>query len=204
MLKQAKAALGMQERIGRALAIIPLSPNQWTILSLIVAMIAGLVVALFSNLPLGLSLFALAGLMDLVDGAVARARNEASAFGGFLDGVCDRFVEAAFLFSFMFVPLPSVFGIDSKIWLASLVFLGTCMPSFIRAYADYKGVIKREDADALGGVFERGERIGMLVLGLAAGIALSMQWFVYALALGSALSLITIIQRLLSISALRK
>jgi archaetidylinositol phosphate synthase len=120
--------------------------------------------------------------------------------GGFIDGVADRFVEAIFLFSFMFYPLPTVI-IDPKIWLAALVFLGTCMPSFIRAYADHKGVISREKALALGGILERSERLGLVIIGLAAGMLLSMQLFVYAVMLACALSLVTIIQRLAQIAA---
>lgn len=179
--------------------MIPLTPNQWTMLSVVAALAAGVVVAARQDLVLGLALFAVAALLDLVDGAVARARSETSALGGFLDGVADRFVEAVFLFSFMFYPLPVVV-IDPKIWLAALVFLGTCMPSFIRAYADHKGVIARERALALGGVCERSERLGLVIIGLAAGMLIGMDWFVYAVILASALSLITIIQRLAGIA----
>ncbi len=198
MLKQDANARGLQSSIGKALAIIPLTPNQWTILSLFVALAAGAAIA-YGNLPFGLALFAAAGIMDLIDGAVARARGEVSALGGFIDGVVDRFVEAIFLFSFMFVPLPTIL-MDSRIWLASLVFLGTCMPSFIRAYADHKRIIKSDKALALGGVFERSERIGLIIIGLVIGIIFSMQYFVYAIILASALSLVTIIQRLLAIA----
>jgi phosphatidylglycerophosphate synthase len=204
MLKQQEAPKRMQERIGRALAIIPLTPNQWTMLSLLVALVAGAAIAIYNELLSGLALFALAAIMDLVDGAVARARGEVSAFGGFIDGVADRFVEAAFLFSLMFYPLPAAFGVEAEIWLAALVFLGTCMPSFVRAYADHKGVMTREKALALGGICERSERLGIIMLGLALGIAYSMQFFVYAVILASALSLVTVIQRLAGITAARK
>ena len=198
MLKQDANARGLQTSLGKALAIIPLTPNQWTILSLFVALAAGAAIA-YGDLPLGLALFAAAGIMDLIDGAVARARGEVSALGGFMDGVVDRFVEAIFLFSFMFVPLPAII-VDAKIWLASLVFLGTCMPSFIRAYAEHKGVVNREKALALGGVLERSERIGLVIIGLAIGIVFSMQYFVYVIILASALSLVTIMQRLIEIA----
>jgi phosphatidylglycerophosphate synthase len=199
MLKQAEGAGKIQGRIGSALAVIPMSPNQWTLLSLLVALAAGAVIALRQDLGIGLILFAIAALLDMVDGAVARARKETSAFGGFMDGVVDRFVEAIFLFSFMFYPLPVIL-VDPKIWLAALVFLGTCMPSFIRAYADHKGVITRERALALGGLFERSERLGLVIIGLAAGLLVSMQFFVYAIILACALSLVTIIQRLAAIA----
>ncbi len=199
MLKQDEGAKGIQARIGKLLAIIPLSPNKWTLLSVILAVGAGASIALTGNLLLGLGLFAAAALCDIIDGAVARARNETSAFGGFIDGVADRFVEGIFLLSFMFVPLPIVSGVDCRVWLALTIFLGTCMPSFIRAYADHKGVITREQANALGGVCERTERVLIILAGLAAGLALGMEFFIYSLILASALSLATVLQRLIAI-----
>lgn len=198
MLKQDEGARSLQSALGRALAAIPLTPNQWTLLSIIFALAGGAAIALSQNLALGLALFALAAILDLVDGAVARARGEVSALGGFIDGVADRLVEGIFLFSLMFVPLPVIL-IDPKIWLASVVFLGTCMPSFVRAYADHKGVISREKALALGGICERTERLMMVVIGLAAGLLLSMDYFIYALMLAAALSAITVLQRLLQV-----
>ncbi|MDD5172131.1 MAG: CDP-alcohol phosphatidyltransferase family protein [Candidatus ainarchaeum sp.] len=198
MMKQDEGLKGIQGAIGKALAFIPLTPNQWTILSLLVALAAGAVIALQYNILLGLILFVIAALFDMIDGAVARARKEVSAFGGFLDGVVDRFVEAIFLFSLMFVPLPSIF-VDAKIWLALTVFLGTCMPSFVRAYAEHKGVVSKEKALALGGICERSERLGIIIIGLAAGLAISMEYFIYALMLVCVLSLITVFQRILAV-----
>ncbi|MCI0503504.1 CDP-alcohol phosphatidyltransferase family protein [Candidatus Micrarchaeota archaeon] len=200
MLKQDEGAKGAQASIGRALAVIPLSPNQWTVLSVLIAIGAGISIAATQDLFLGLALFALAGLCDIIDGAVARARGEASALGGFIDGVADRFVEGIFLLSLMFVPLPQVL-VEAKIWLALTIFLGTCMPSFVRAYADHKGVISREKALALGGVCERSERLLILILGLGAGLALGMEYLIYALAAVCFLSAVTIIQRILGVLA---
>lgn len=204
MLKQDKGARGIQDAIGKALAAIPLTPNQWTILSLLAALAASTAIIAnpnitSSNLALGLILFAVAALFDMMDGAVARARKETSAFGGFLDGVVDRFVEAMFLFSLMFVPLPFVL-VDARVWLALTIFLGTCMPSFVRAYADHKGVVSKEKALALGGICERSERLGLIIIGLAAGLAFSMGYFVYALMLVCALSVVTIAQRILAVA----
>jgi hypothetical protein len=76
MLKQAEGAGRIQGKIGSALAVIPLSPNQWTLLSVVAALAAGAVIALRADLGLGLILFAVAALLDMVDGAVARARGE--------------------------------------------------------------------------------------------------------------------------------
>ncbi|MEW6035833.1 MAG: hypothetical protein AB1529_04430, partial [Candidatus Micrarchaeota archaeon] len=97
------------------------------------------------------------------------------------------------------IPLPLIV-IDAKIWLALLIFLGTCMPSFIRAYADHKGAVSRGKALALGGIFERSERLLIILIGLGAGLAVSMEYFVYAVVLAIALSAITILQRLVAVA----
>jgi phosphatidylglycerophosphate synthase len=199
MLKQDAGARGMQSKVGSMLAKIPITPNQWTLFSIIVALGAGISIASAQNLALGLALFGLAALFDIIDGAVARARGETSALGGFIDGVADRFVEAIFLLSFMFLQLPAVAGTDAKFWLALALFLGTCMPSFIRAYADHKGAISREKALAMGGICERTERILIILAGLGAGLLFGMEYFIYSLIAASSLSLITIIQRLLEV-----
>ena len=180
--------------MGALLAVIPITPNQWTLISVLVAMAAAYTIAA-KNIPLGLLLFALAGLLDFVDGAVARARNQVSKLGGFIDGVSDRFVEALFLFSFMFYPLPEIF-IDAKIWLAGVLFFGTSMVSFVRAYADHKEAVSKEKALAMGGLCERPERLLILMVGLLAGIFISMEIFVYSLIVVLFLSIITIGQRI--------
>ncbi len=195
MIKQNAPIRNLQKSIGNVVSKVPISPNSWTVLSLIVAFLGAFVIAVYQNIAIGLILFAFAALLDALDGAVARARGEVSKSGGFLDGVVDRFVEAIFLFSFMFVPLPNIL-IDPKIWISGLIFLGTCMPSFIRSYADHKEVISKKEANALGGLFERSERLISITIGLGAGLILSMDWFVYALIGANILSGITIIQRL--------
>lgn len=198
MLKQDKGLRGLQTSIGRVFAVIPISPNQWTLFSVLVALVAGSVIAFQNNLALGLILFALSALLDAIDGAVARARNEVTKLGGFIDGVADRFVEAIFLFSFMFLPLPVIF-IDPKIWLALVIFLGTSMPSYIRAYADHKEALSKEKALALGGICERSERLLLIIIGLGIGLIYSMNYFIYALILVVLLSVITIFQRIASV-----
>lgn len=199
MLKQSGPLKKIQQSVGKTLAALPLTPNQWTIISLLLAIIAGLSIALTRQLAAGLALFAIAAIFDAIDGAVARARGRVTNMGGFIDGVVDRFVEASFLISLMFIPLPVVL-IDPKIWLAILIFTGTCMPSFIRAYAEHKGVISKEKAHSLGGICERSERLAIIVIALGAGIFLGMEYFIYGAILATCLSLVTIMQRLVWIT----
>ena len=101
MLKQISFLKRVQNSVGKLLAGLPISPNQWTVFSVLLALIAGFLIAT-NNLFVGLFVFALSSFCDLADGAVARERKMVSKLGGFIDGVCDRFVEAIFLFSFMF------------------------------------------------------------------------------------------------------
>ena len=195
MIKQPKTVKETQNKIGKILSVIPLTPNQWTLISLILAGIGGYQI-IQNNLILGLVLFAVSALCDAIDGAVARARNEVSNKGAFLDGIIDRFVEAIFLFSFMFYPLPTIF-IDSKIWLSLLIFLGSCMPSFIKAYADHREAISKERAASMGGICERSERLLIILFGLGSSIYIAnMNYFVYSTILATGLSCITIIQRI--------
>ena len=200
MLKQNEELRRIQTYIGSVFALLPISANQWTLISLGFALVAGFGIAR-GNLSLGLILFAIGGFLDLIDGAVARGRKEVSKFGGFLDGIVDRFVESSFLISFMFYPLPNEFLFDSKIWIAITLVLGTFMPSFIRAYADHNEVMSKDRAKKMGGVCERSERIVIFVAVTLIGIYTNnMTYFVYGLALVSLLSTITIIQRLLEVA----
>jgi len=98
MIKQNSSARGLQSKMGNVLAAIPLTPNHWTILSVLIALCGGIIIALTGNFIAGIILFALSAVFDAVDGAVARARKQTSKYGGFLDGIADRFVEAILLF----------------------------------------------------------------------------------------------------------
>jgi archaetidylinositol phosphate synthase len=195
MLKQGRRSGKIQEKIGKALAFIPLRPNHWTVLALLLGVMGAFSIALLGDLGIGIIFFVVGASLDLVDGAVARARNEATKFGGFLDGVSDRFMEALFLFAFMFYPMPEIL-IDTKIWLAGLVFMGTCMPSYIRAYSEHHGLLNHTKAKNMGGVFERSERLIVLIAGLAGGIFVGMEVFVGAVIVSFLLSAVTVLQRI--------
>ena len=71
---------------------------------------------------------------------------------------------------------------------------------FERAYSEHKGVLSREKALALGGICERSERLAIVIMGLAAGLAISLDYFIYALILVCVLSLMTIMQRVLAVA----
>jgi len=80
-----------------------------------------------------------------------------------------------------------------------MLFLGTGMTSFIRAYAEYTEAITREAAQKMNGLFERAERalfiliiIGLIAIGDFGNAA------VFLMA-GTILALITVMQRFLAV-----
>ncbi len=183
------------DRLVRGLSRIGISPNAWTLLSLLPA-IAGLAALSMHQLAAGLLLFILSGLIDMVDGAVARATGKASARGAFLDGVVDRYVELMLYLGLLFYLGPGSFwGLPKVAWFMLLLF-GALMTSFARAYADHRGVVKDpQDQKRMGGLLERGERLLLLYAGMAAGLA-NPEWLMAAVAIVAVLANATTLQRI--------
>lgn len=79
-----------------------LSPNSITLLSVLTGV--GIIPALFSNQPiLALVLLMLSGLLDTLDGTVARLFHRDSPYGTALDIVGDRVVEFSIVFGLFLV-----------------------------------------------------------------------------------------------------
>ncbi|MEM4330055.1 MAG: CDP-alcohol phosphatidyltransferase family protein [Candidatus Bilamarchaeaceae archaeon] len=181
----------LQDRVGKALSFIPLTPNQWTILSFLVALISSYFIIKGHFLQASF-FFAIAVLMDAIDGAVARAKGSVTKFGAFLDGLVDRFVETAVLLSFMLLNFSDTFYYFG--FLFFLIF-GTYMTSFVRAYAHHKGLIDENDFQKMGGLFERGERCILLVFVIVSA-NFNIMYAVYLAYIGAFLSFLTTIQRI--------
>ncbi len=194
MLKSTGASGGVSEKLGKYLGWVPLSPNQITVLSVLSA-VAGFALFCLGNHWYGFAAFILAFVLDAVDGAVARARGETSKIGGFLDGVSDRLVEFFLLISLLFVPLGMPWMQD-VMWIVLVLFFGTCMTAFVKAYANYQGVLSKEEADRMPGILERGERGALLIV----FVFLVLYGFAYAwvlFAIIAILSILTFVQRIM-------
>jgi phosphatidylglycerophosphate synthase len=72
-------------------ARLPINANQWTLLGACVGLVCGLVF-LYGMWWLGLGLLIARGLIDHIDGYVARNFNQRSTFGAVMDDVADRWV----------------------------------------------------------------------------------------------------------------
>jgi phosphatidylglycerophosphate synthase len=70
---------------------LPLHANHWTLLGAFVGLACG-VAFLYGQWWLGLGLLVGRGLIDHIDGYVARNRNQRSTFGAVMDDVSDRWV----------------------------------------------------------------------------------------------------------------
>lgn len=115
-----------------------LSPNTWTTISLLLAIVAFYVI-IRGSILWGVILFIVSTLCDLIDGKVARFNGKASALGAFWDGTVDRFVDALIIAPFFFLPLPAEQNFVA-IFLFVLLF-NTLLPPFVVAYANHRGAV---------------------------------------------------------------
>lgn len=191
-------------RIGLVFSGFGISPNTWTLLSLIPAVFGFL--SLYSrDLPAALILFAISGFIDAIDGAVARVTGSVTALGAFLDGIIDRYVEILVYVGLLFymLPLETEFYLPNPVWIALLIY-GALMPTYIRAYADHRGVVTDPgDHKNMGGLLERAERLSILYIGMLLG-CFDPNFLIYFIALLSILANVTALQRLWFVVNYRK
>jgi phosphatidylglycerophosphate synthase len=150
--------------VERRLAI---APNLITCISFAVAAAAALVIAC-GWYAVAAWFVVVSGVLDILDGHVARRTGRASAAGAFLDSVTDRWGELVIAAAFVFALRRSVLGIAAA--LASVA--GAQMVSYTRARGEALGI------ELHGGTMQRPERIvaiaGALMLG---GIGRETMWF---------------------------
>jgi len=170
--------------IGHALARCGVSPNFVTLSGLAVAAVCCYTLYL-GRLYVGLGLLAAVALIDVLDGAVARASRRASRFGDVLDKVVDRYAEFALL-------LGLALGGFMSWWWGFFALFGMVMASYARAEAEAalggRGVG--------GGLMERQEKLLVIAAGMLAYPTLPIA-LDCAGALVGALSHATAAQRLL-------
>ena len=140
--------------VGRWFSKLGISPSTWTLVGLLVSILAGILYSTsgYEGQALGGLLILVAGWFDIVDGAVARVTNRTSRRGAFLDSTLDRVAEVAIFGGIL------LGGFAPPLWvLAALAF--SLLVSYTRAKGDALGV-------ALSGVGigERSERLLVLAV----------------------------------------
>ncbi len=183
------------DRLAGGLAALGLSPNAWTLLSLLPAL-AGMAALIYGRLGWGLLLFSLSAFIDIVDGTVARVTGQASIKGAFIDGVVDRYVELLlYLGLLLYMGRGDFFGLPREIWFM-LLFFGSLMTTFVRAYADHRGLVKGEaELKRMGGLLERFERLMLLYAGMLLGL-FNTEWLMAVIAITALLANLTALQRI--------
>lgn len=157
MLSHYKSRIdGLADPLARTLLRWSVRPNQLTLFGLFASVGAAIGFAR-GRLRLAALFLILAGLLDILDGSLARCSGRVTPFGGFLDSVIDRYSDLAVLLGLVvyFLRLEAFDGI--ALTLATLV--GTIMVSYSRAKAESIG------ATCEVGLMERGERIILLIIG---------------------------------------
>jgi len=172
--------------VAESLHNLGLTPNHVSILGIVLAVLSAITYwqwKLDSILLILAPLLMLAsGLLDALDGALARQYGEATKFGGFFDSLLDRYADSIILCGIILGELTEVS------WgLAALI--GSLLVSYARSRAEAAG-IKMESV----GLFERAERIVLLaVVSLISYVWLdALSWGVLLLAV---LTNLTVIQR---------
>ncbi len=171
------------------LAGIHFNPNVITLGSLALCLLAA---GFFSRgwwRPAGLTLL-LSGLLDVLDGDVARAANRTTRFGALFDSVLDRYGEFSLYFGLGFFFLTRwSFDPQHKILIFIVLFAaltGSMMVSYVRARAE--GL----DVECRVGIMQRSERVVLL----GVGALLSVKAVVAVIFLIAVLANFTVFQRM--------
>ncbi len=132
--------------------------------------------------------FVVGSILDILDGALARAGGKTTPFGAFLDSTTDRVGEA-----FMLTAIAYVFarhGRDVFVAVAMAAVAGSILVSYTRARAEALGL--RGDV----GIGSRAERVAVITAGLVLAPWGVLPW---AIALLAVTAWITVVQRVLHV-----
>lgn len=147
------------------------TPNQLTVASMAVNLIAGLLFAAGLFFPGTLVLIA-AGMGDVLDGALARITGKMTKFGAFLDSTLDRYSD---LFNFGGL---AVYFARTDQYLEVMLVIGIIGGAFVTSYAKARAENYIEKLNV--GLFDRFVRIFLLVLGtLIPVLLLPVVWILF-------------------------
>ena len=166
--------------LGQWLAALGLSANVLTVGGLVLNVCVALVIAT-GHPRLGGALLLLASAFDMLDGAVARATNTMTRFGGFLDSTLDRYSEVV-VFGGVLWYLLSTEDAEVGTVLVFVATAGALLISYPRARAEAAGYT------ASVGLLARPERVILLAIALLVGRPL---WALWILAIATHLTAIS-------------
>jgi CDP-diacylglycerol---glycerol-3-phosphate 3-phosphatidyltransferase len=137
---------------------------------------------------LGAFVFVVGSVLDILDGALARAGGKTTPFGAFLDSTTDRVGEGAMLAAIALVFARS--GNDRAVVFTVAAVAGSFLVPYARAKAEALGL--RGDV----GLGSRAERVVVITAGLVLAPWGVLQWAILVLAVTA---WITVLQRILHV-----
>jgi phosphatidylinositol phosphate synthase len=165
----------------------PVTPNQLTALGFSLNVVAAVLLWNETYIVAGV-VFLVGSLVDILDGALARLRGQATPFGAFIDSTTDRISEG-----FVLGAAALVFARDGTTWAIAAVFValvGSFLVSYTRAKAEIEGL------DGKAGLMGRAERVVLLAAVILLSPFGALPWGIAALA---TLTTFTVVQRILSV-----
>jgi CDP-diacylglycerol--glycerol-3-phosphate 3-phosphatidyltransferase len=177
--------------VARGLLRLGISPDTVTVLGTLGVLVGALGFAARGQFVAAVVIVLGFGLVDVVDGAMARARGYSTRFGALLDSTMDRLADGAVLGAVAYWyatrdELPTLAA-------ALICLVASQVISYVKARAQSVGI----DCDV--GIAERAERLVLLGLG-ALATGLGVGWALpVALWLLAGLCLITVAQRVLHV-----
>ena len=134
----------------------------------------------------GAASLAIAGLLDVLDGAVARGTDRVTRFGGFFDSVLDRYTDLSIMGAILFVYVRH--GNTDYAITTFIAVIGTALIPYARARAEAASLSCKT------GLLERPERLVLLIIGLVFPVLLG-----YIIIVLAVLTHVTVIQRILHV-----
>jgi CDP-diacylglycerol---glycerol-3-phosphate 3-phosphatidyltransferase len=151
------------EALMSAVGRVPLTPNQVTVVGMVLTFVAATLAA-FGQLRWAGVVLILAGTCDILDGALARSTRKSYTYGAFLDSTLDRYSEGAIYLGLAAYFVSMGGPLERWLVLATLAALaGSFLVSYVRARAQSLGFTCES------GVFARPERVVVTVIGLIFG-----------------------------------
>jgi CDP-diacylglycerol--glycerol-3-phosphate 3-phosphatidyltransferase len=186
-------ARSLAKRSVTGLARTRITPNALTAAGVSLCLAAAVLVPFESRDKLlfywlGAVIFVVGSLLDILDGALARAGGKSTPFGAFLDSTTDRVGEGAMLAAIGFVFARH--GNDVAALFTIVGVAGSFLVPYVRAKAEALGL--RGDV----GLGSRAERVVVITAGLVFAPWGGLQWAIYFLA---ATSWLTVLQRILHV-----
>jgi CDP-diacylglycerol--glycerol-3-phosphate 3-phosphatidyltransferase len=186
-------ARSLASRSVNGLARTRVTPNKLTAVGVSLCLAAAVLVALENRghilfYWLGAAVFVVGSVLDILDGALARAGGLSTPFGAFLDSTTDRVGEGAMLSAIALVFARA--GNETAVVFTAVAVAGSFLVPYVRARAEALGL--RGDV----GLGSRAERVVLVTAGLVFAPWGGLEWAILVLAVTAWL---TVLQRILHV-----